>query len=130
MKNCLYIVLLFAFTQAIGQEKSYFQQEVKYTIHVSLDDKKNDLHADESLEYINNSPDELTFLWFHIWPNAYKNNKTPLAKQLIADGNKKFYFASNDERGNISGLDFKVNGQPVKTEPGESIDIIKLILNQ
>ena len=110
--------------------QNYFQQEVNYTINVRLDDAKHDLNADETLEYINNSPDELTFIWFHIWPNAYKNNNTPLAKQLIADGNKKFYFASQNERGWIDGLDFKVNNQTVKTEPGESIDIIKLILNE
>src|ERR1051325_7565249 len=135
MKNLLLIFLLptFLFAQSVrtpSDEKAYFQQEVNYTINVKLDDVKNDLNGDETLEYINNSPDELSFIWFHIWPNAYKNNYTPLAKQLIADGNKKFYFASKEQRGWIDGLDFKVNGQPIKTEPGESIDRIKLILNE
>ncbi|TAL62616.1 MAG: M1 family peptidase [Bacteroidetes bacterium] len=111
--------------------KQYFQQEVNYKITVSLDDKKHEFSGDESIEYINNSSDELTFIWFHIWPNAYKNNKTALAKQLIADGNKKFYFASENDRGYISQLDFKVNGQAVKTEKHpEHIDIIKIILNE
>jgi Peptidase family M1 domain len=131
MKKSAFILCLFAFrSSAYSQQKQYFQQEVNYTITVRLDDAKNDLHADESIEYSNNSPDELDFVWFHIWPNAYKNNHTPLGKQLVADGNLKFYFASDEERGNISGLDFKVNGQTVKTEPGASIDIIKLVLNQ
>ncbi|HEY4797599.1 MAG TPA: M1 family metallopeptidase, partial [Bacteroidia bacterium] len=123
-------LLAISFILKAQNEKAYFQQEVRYKINVALDDKKNDLNADETLEYINNSPDELTFIWFHIWPNAYKNNYTPLAKQLIASGNKKFYFASADERGYIDKLDFKVNGQSVKTEAGESIDICKLILNE
>lgn len=131
MKKIFLLLSVFILNSySYSQEKQYFQQEVNYKINVSLDDTKNDLHADASIEYINNSPDELSFIWFHIWPNAYKNNKTPLAKQLIADGNLKFYYASDDERGNISGLNFKVNGLAVKTEPGASVDIIKLVLNQ
>jgi len=114
-----------------AQEKPYFQQESNYTINVKLDDTKNDITADETIEYTNNSPDELTFIWFHIWPNAYKNNNTALAKQLIEDGNRKFYFAEKNERGWIDGLDFKVNSQSVKTEyHPEHIDIIKIILNE
>jgi len=138
MKKPLQILLFFLLSTAIcqlptalAQDKLYFQQEVNYKINVSLDDKKHELTGDESLEYINNSPDELTFIWFHIWPNAYKNNRTALAKQLIADGNKDFYFASDADRGYINGLDFKVNAQPVKKEPHPAhIDIVKIILNE
>jgi hypothetical protein len=139
MKKIFLLLLVFVFQSAIfnlqsvihaQDSKPYFQQEVKYKINVKLDDKKHEFTADESMEYINNSPDELTFIWFHLWANGYKNNNTPLAKQLIADGNKKFYFANDSDRGYIDGLDFKVNGQSVKTEAGSSIDIIKLILNQ
>src|SRR5947208_552751 len=59
--------------------QTYFQQEVNYTINVRLDDVKHELFANESIGYINNSPNELTFLYFHLWPNAYKNDKTALA---------------------------------------------------
>ena len=119
-----------SFLQAQNTQ-TYFQQEVNYRINVSLDDKKHELSGEETLEYKNNSPDELTFIWFHIWPNAYKNNNTAMAKQLIASGKKNFYFASASERGNIDRLNFKVNGQAVKTEfHPEHIDIIKVILNE
>ncbi len=117
--------------KVVAQEKAYFQQEVNYQINVSLDDVSHTLKADESIVYINNSPDELSFIWFHLWPNAYKNNQTALAKQLIADGNKNYLFATEAERGFISGLDFKINNQSIKTEPHpEHIDITKLILNE
>lgn len=119
------------FSSAFSQSKPYFQQEVNYKIAVTLNDKLHELHGTETVEYVNNSPDELTFIWFHIWPNAYKNNRTALARQLIADGNKRFYFAEEKDRGWIKGLEFKADGQPVKTEPHpEHIDIIKLVLNQ
>jgi len=130
MKKTLLFLSLYSLLSTLYSQ-NYFQQECNYTINVKLDDSKNDLTADETIEYTNHSPDELTFIWFHLWPNAYKNNNTALAKQLIADGNKKFYFAEKNERGWIDGLDFKVDGQTVKTEyHPEHIDIIKLILNQ
>ena len=61
--------------------QDYFQQEVNYNISVELNDKNHTLIAEEIIEYTNNSPDDLDFLWFHIWPNAYKDNSTALAKQ-------------------------------------------------
>ncbi len=138
MKKNLLLFFAFVFPSAFCHQPSafaqdarpYFQQEVSYKINVTLNDKKHELAADESLEYINNSPDDLTFIWFHLWPNGYKNNNTPLGIQLTEEGNKKYYFASPGDRGYIDQLDFKVNGQSVKTENGPSIDMCKLILNE
>ncbi|MBI4946220.1 MAG: M1 family metallopeptidase [Bacteroidetes bacterium] len=125
----LVCISFISFGQGRG-EGSYFQQEVKYKINVKLDDIKHEFAADESMEYINNSPDELSFIWFHLWPNGYKNNNTPLGKQLIEEGNRNFYFAEAKDRGYIDGLDFKVNDQPVKMEYGTSIDMCKIYLNE
>ena len=66
----------------ISAQKNYWQQEVNYTIKVRLDDKKHELHAFESFEYINNSPNSLDKIYIHVWPNAYRNGKTALAKQI------------------------------------------------
>lgn len=128
MKKILYpFLFLLLFVNVYSKE--YFQQEANYRIRVALDDVKHELNADISIEYVNNSPDTLSFIWFHLWPNAYKNNRTALAKQLIAQGSKEFYFASEEERGWIEGLDFRVNGQSVRMEyHPEHIDICKIIL--
>lgn len=94
----------FAYSQA------YFQQEVNYKIQVKLDDQHHYLYAHEEVTYINHSEDSLTFLYFHLWPNAYSGNNTALAKQLGAP----FYsvdFNKNDrKRGFIDSLNFKVSG--------------------
>lgn len=125
-----YIALLLVFSYSCLQAQSYFQQEVNYSIDVKLDDKKHELKATEKIEYINNSPDALPFIYMHLWPNAYKNNSTALAKQLYENGETKFYRAKEDERGYIDELDFKVNDQPVKWElVKDSIDICKIYLN-
>ena len=65
--------------------QDYFQQEVNYEIHVALDDEAHQLHASETIEYVNNSPSTLTYIWFHIWPNAYKDGQTALSKQMRED---------------------------------------------
>jgi hypothetical protein len=115
----------FAFAQ------TYFQQEVNYKINVKLDDIRNELTADESIEYINNSPDQLSFIYMHLWPNGYKDNSTPLAKQKLENGETNFFFAKDEDRGYIDMLDFKVNGKSVKYETlKDSIDICRIFLNE
>ena len=107
----------------------YWQQQVNYTIDVSLNDKDNSLDGFESIEYINNSPDTLKFIWFHLWPNAYKNDKTAFSDQLLENGNTKFYFSDREQKGYINRLDFKVNNITAQLEDHpQHIDIAKLIL--
>ena len=107
----------------------YWQQQVNYTIEVSLNDKEKSLNAFEKITYTNNSPDTLTFIWFHLWPNAYKNDKTAFAEQTLQNGSTKFYFSSEESKGYINQLDFKVNGGNATIEEHpQHIDIIKLVL--
>ena len=107
----------------------YWQQQVNYTIDVTLNDKDHSLDGFEKIEYINHSPDTLRFIWFHLWPNAYKNDKTAFSDQLLENGNTKFYFSDKEEKGYINRLDFKVNTITAATEDHpQHIDIIKLLL--
>jgi hypothetical protein len=107
----------------------YWQQKVSYVIDVTLDDREKTLDAFEKITYSNQSPDTLTFIWFHLWPNAYKNDQTAFSDQLLGNGNTKFYFSDKDQKGYINRLDFKVNGESARIEDHpEHIDIIKLVL--
>jgi hypothetical protein len=108
---------------------NYWQQEVNYIIDVTLNDKDHTLDAFEKLEYSNHSPDTLKFIWFHLWPNAYKNDKTAFCDQRLENGDTKFYFSDKEERGYINRLDFKVNDVTAAVEDHpQHIDIVKLIL--
>ncbi|HKR05028.1 MAG TPA: M1 family metallopeptidase [Bacteroidia bacterium] len=129
-KKILFFILCFNFCQTISFSQ-YFQQEVNYKINVSLDDKKHELNAFETIEYINNSPDELNEIYFHLWANAYKDNSTALVKQFVEQGSTKLYFAPEEDRGFVDSLDFKVNDKQVKIiYDSMNIDICKLILNE
>lgn len=101
-----------------------FQQDVAYTIDVQLDDEKHMLNGDFTLEYTNNSPDTLHQMRMHIWPNAYKNGRTELAKQQIRQGNTFMFYALSKQMGFIDSLEFKVNGVVAKwTYHPQHIDI-------
>ncbi|MCK4664944.1 MAG: M1 family metallopeptidase [Bacteroidales bacterium] len=124
---CLFLLIFYKTVS--GQE--YFQQEVNYKINVKLDDKNNLLIADETIEYINNSPDTLKFIYFHLWPNAYKNNQTAFAKQYLENGYLYFKNSEEKDRGYIDSLDFKVNNENIFWEyDSVYIDICKLHLNK
>ena len=66
--------------------EGYWQQDVYYKIKAAIDDKTNIVDGSEELTYWNNSPDELNFVYFHLYSNAqakgsylsdlYKNNGT------------------------------------------------------
>ena len=125
MKNQLSIFLITLACNVIGQ--GYFQQEVNYTISVTLNDDDHTLSGFESFEYINNSGLPLDFIYIHVWPNAYKNNKTALAKQLYNMNNMVLEFASDEDRGYMDSLHFQVNGEDVKWEfDADHIDIVKV----
>ncbi|MCC6599858.1 MAG: M1 family metallopeptidase [Crocinitomicaceae bacterium] len=118
------------FSRLSAQQQPYFQQEVNYILSVRLDDVNHFLYGDESFEYINNSPDTLSFIYIHLWPNAYKNKSTALAKQMAEEGDFVLFTDAEKKGGYIDSLNFKVNGLEAKWEPDENnIDICKLIFD-
>jgi hypothetical protein len=131
MKKIFFVFVSLVFLSKSGvAQQPYFQQDVNYTINVKLDDVNNELTADEKIEYTNNSPNTLTFIYMHLWPNAYKDDNTEMAREFIRHNDTKFKYATEKERGFIDQLDFKIDGQPAKYELlKDSIDICKLYLN-
>lgn len=130
MKRILQIIILSLLcTNSWSQQ--YWQQELDYKIEVSLTDSTKTLDGQLNLIYKNNSPDTLRYIWFHLWPNAYKNDRTALSDQMLQNGSTKFYFSSEEQKGYINRLDFKVDNNPVSIEDHpQHQDIIKLILPQ
>lgn len=133
MKNSL-LVLVFTLgllCSANAQKSDYWQQEVNYRIQVSLDDQLHELSGLAQIDYINHSPDTLRFIWIHLWPNAYKNDRTAFSDQFLENGRTDFYFSEPEQKGYINRLSFKVNGtMAVLKDHPEHQDIVQLILPQ
>jgi peptidase M1-like protein len=108
---------------------AYWQQEVHYDISVTLNDVDHTLKGNETIVYINHSPDTLSFIYFHLWPNAYKDNTTGLYKQLSRIEERKGKLNKIKENGYIDQLAFTVNGVKAVTQPDpQYIDIVRLLL--
>jgi hypothetical protein len=126
-----FLFILLALIQQVSFSQKYWQQQANFTISVSLNDKEHTLSGFESIEYINNSPDTLSFIWFHLWPNAYKNDRTAFSEQQLKNGSTDFYYSSPEKKGYINRLDFRTSNIALRTEPDvEHIDILKVYLNE
>lgn len=126
----LSLVFIFCFIFST-RAQSYWQQEVNYNIDVVLDDSTHTLDGFITIQYKNNSPTTLNEIWMHLWPNAYRNNSTAFAKQLLENGRTDFRFSKAYQKGYIKKLNFKVNAETVKWDLDEkNIDIAKITLNE
>lgn len=116
-------------TLAQTSGKPYFQQKVDYKIDVVLDDILHGLDGYEKLRYTNRSPDTLRYIWFHLWPNAYKDETTAFGEQLLRNHRKDFYISKPEQKGLINKLAFKVDGAKALLEAHpKHTDIAKLLL--
>jgi hypothetical protein len=52
----------------------YYQQQANYVIAVTLDDEKQQIKGEETITYVNNSPDPLSYLWLQLDQNIQQPN--------------------------------------------------------
>jgi hypothetical protein len=110
-------------------QEAYFQQETNFAIAVALDDVRHQLHGQWALDYHNHSPDTLTFIYLHLWPNAYANRSTAFAQQLLTYGSTDFYFAPDADLGFIDSLDFTSQGQSLRVQATAwGPDVVQVVL--
>lgn len=128
-KLLLLILLLTGALNGMAQLANYWQQQADNSIHVTLNDTLHALDGNIKITYSNNSPDTLYFIWMHLWPNAYKNDRTAFSDQLLENGRTDFYFSYADQKGYINRLNFTVDGiTAIVQDHPQHQDIIKLIL--
>ncbi len=131
LRNFFFILTFFVSFESIAQRNHYWQQSLDYNIKAALNDSLHTIDGEISIQYKNNSPDTLHQLWIHLWPNAYKNDKSAFSEQLLENGNTDFYFSSDDKRGYIKKLDFTINQVKVKKIISTQYDdVIGLELNE
>lgn len=127
LKLILVILCCSQLTAVFSQKK--WQQQVDHTIEVELDPVTRTLDARQQIMYRNNSRDTLSFIYFHIWPNAYKNDHTAFSEQLLINNRLDFYFSKESERGYINRLVFSANNESMEwVEDSLHQDFGKLLL--
>lgn len=100
----------------------YWQQDVYYKIKAAVDDSSNIINGSLQLTYWNNSPDTLTYVYFHLYQNAfqpgsywdniirnnggyprwgkYETNKQGTVIESLKTGNENISYESNVESDN------------------------------
>lgn len=98
----------------------YWQQDVHYKINATLDDKTNIIDGKIELTYWNNAPDELSFVYFHLYSNAQA--KGSYLADLYKNNNLKLKFGRYQEQGlgtNVSKI--SSNGVDLKMEQDNTV---------
>ncbi len=127
-KLTLFLFLLTLHVNLIAQQ--YWQQQTDYDIAVTLDDAAHTLTGTTTVEYTNNSPDALKEIYFHLWANAYAGNETAFSEQKLRSGSSKFYFATQEQFGSFTEIDFKTGGQSLSwslLRDSTDIALVKLV---
>ena len=78
----------------------YWQQQANYRIQVQLDDGKQQIRGKERIEYVNNSPDPLSYLWVQLDQNvrqkgSFTSQITPTSMEERMS-TRDFYMIMND----------------------------------
>ena len=128
MKQTLTAALLAPLTLGV-QAQTDWQQRVDTELSVTLDDVNHELRGHVRIAYQNNSPETLEHVWIHLWPNAYRNGSTAMAKQHCRDGDMFIFYAMSRDLGGIDSLAFTSAKQPLTwSYHPEHIDIAKVEL--
>lgn len=71
----LILGIVFCISAIVSAQKGgYYQQGVKYKMDIDVNAQEYTYHGKQSIEYTNNSPDELSVVYFHLYWNAFKPN--------------------------------------------------------
>lgn len=100
--------------------EGYWQQDVHYTIKAELNDSTDILTGNEELTYWNNSPYDISFVYFHLYNNA--QTKHSYCADLYKNNNYNLKFGkyrSQDLGTEVEKI--TVNGQELKTELDNTI---------
>ena len=103
-----------------------WQQHVDYQLNVNMDAAKHQYKGSMQLEYVNNSPDVLNKLFFHLYFNAFQpNSMMDVRSRTIEDADSRvggrIEKLTPEEIGWIKVKSLKVNGMPVKFSENETI---------
>jgi hypothetical protein len=65
--------------------KNYWQNTADYSINVNVNPDTRLITGTLEIDYVNNSPDTLTQIWFKLYPNIYKKGTIRMMPVLPAD---------------------------------------------
>lgn len=117
---------LAARADATRSQPAYFQQDVQYVISVKLDTEDKKSTGEQTIHYVNNSPDTLEQFYLHLYPNAFKDGDTEYMRFRNRRYNAVFGNLSGDHRAWMTLQDVTVDGRSVVPDVDDTIARIDL----
>ncbi len=70
----------------MGQSNCYWQQKAYYEMDIDFDTKKHQFEGEQSIKYVNNSPDTLSHIFYYLFYNAFQpNSMMDVRSRTISD---------------------------------------------
>ena len=91
IKIVLFTVILMVGLQIeMNAQYGYWQQRADYTMEIDFDVKKHRFKGEQTIVYTNNSPDDLSKLFYHLYFNAFQpNSMMDVRSRTIVDPDKR-----------------------------------------
>ncbi|HTN46833.1 MAG TPA: M1 family metallopeptidase [Flavipsychrobacter sp.] len=101
-------------------DAAYWQQDVAYKIDARIDETTHIIEASQVLEYVNNSPDTLTFVYFHLFQNSFVKGSHLRSLEKAVQSYPRLGEREKNGLGTVIEK-LKVDGQEVRTELDNTI---------
>lgn len=136
--RALLLISLFSFYPVFSKnyphlKQANWQQQVDHNIEASLSfDDKNQAHisAKQRIVYHNRSPFALDTLYFHLWPNAYRNTQTPFAIEYATKTKKSDFHQATSKRGSIDIDSLSSPTHGIRFFSGQKSEFLTIVLNK
>ncbi|MCM4167834.1 hypothetical protein KCTC52924_01352 [Arenibacter antarcticus] len=131
------IVALIGLTSTLEAQSNttYWQQHVDYTMDVTMDVKNYQFSGTQKLVYTNNSPDELSRVFYHLYFNAFQpGSEMDMRLQSIPDpdgrmmheGKSRISTLTPEEIGYLRISSLSQDGQPLTYKEEGTILVVQL----
>jgi len=132
MHKLLTAIALLAATFVQAQPERW-QQRADYVMNIDVDATKSQYHGTQKLTYVNNSPDTLDRIFYHLYFNAFQpGSMMDVRSRTIADADgrvaDRIGKLKPEEQGWIKVNSLKSNGKALQFEANETI--LEVTLNE
>lgn len=137
LKKTVLLIVLMAFG-ALGQAQNntpYWQQHVDYTMKVDMDVKNYQYKGTQKLVYTNNSPEELSRVYYHLYFNAFQpgsemdirlQNIEDPDSRMMEEGKSRIAALKPDEIGFLHVSSLLQDGQKVAYNEEGTVLVVEL----
>lgn len=136
MKILLTLLSICSFAYINGQNSStYWQQHVDYTMEVDMDVENYQYTGTQKLVYTNNSPDEISRVYYHLYFNAFQPNSEMDVRlqniqdpdgRMVVDGKSRISQLKENEIGFLHVSSLTQNGEKLTYQEEGTVLVVDL----